>query len=213
MPSTSRRRRPPRRLRAHDEQHVSTTCHEHHVTTTTATTSTTSTTRPPAPPSMVAMRHQRELTGLRASAFRLGEPGRVTRLVIYLASPAGGSQRIRPVIYRDAAGAPGALAAAGPEQLVAPSASGEWVGLPLATPVSLTPGTYWLGMITGDTSNGDGASSARRRGRSTSGTRTPTGRESGRRRHRRLGADLDLRRVPAVTSSLRPDVARTPDLV
>ena len=40
----------------------------------------------------------------------------------------------------------------GPEQLVAPSASGEWVGLPLATPVSLSAGTYWLGMITGDTS-------------------------------------------------------------
>jgi len=76
----------------------------------------------------------------------------VTRLVIYLASPAGGSQRMRPVIYRDAAGAPGALVAVGPEQLVTPKASGEWVALPLATPVSLAPGTYWLGMLTGETS-------------------------------------------------------------
>jgi hypothetical protein len=88
----------------------------------------------------------------RLSAFALGEPGAVTRLLIYLASPAGGSQRMRPVIYRDAAGTPGALVAVGPEQVVAPAASGEWVALPLATPVSLAPGTYWLGMLTGDTS-------------------------------------------------------------
>jgi hypothetical protein len=88
----------------------------------------------------------------RLSAFPLDEPGTVTRLVIYLASPAGGSQRIQPVIYRDAAGAPGALVAVGPEQLVTPAASGEWVTIPLATPVSLAPGTYWLGMLTGDTS-------------------------------------------------------------
>jgi hypothetical protein len=56
------------------------------------------------------------------------------------------------VIYRDAAGAPGALAAAGPEQVVTPAAGGEWIALPLSTPVSLAPGTYWLGVLTGDTS-------------------------------------------------------------
>ncbi|HJW70508.1 MAG TPA: hypothetical protein VJ829_14215 [Candidatus Binatia bacterium] len=88
----------------------------------------------------------------RLSAFALGEPGTVTRLVIYLASSGGGSQRMRPVIYRDAAGAPGALAAVGLEQVVTPAAGGQWIALPLATPVSLTPGTYWLGMFTGDTS-------------------------------------------------------------
>ena len=36
--------------------------------------------------------------------------------------------------------------------MISPAASGEWVALPLATPVALVPGTYWLGMITGDTS-------------------------------------------------------------
>ena len=56
------------------------------------------------------------------------------------------------MIYRDAAGAPGALAAVGPEQVVTPAAGGEWIALPLATPVSLAPGTYWLGILTGDTS-------------------------------------------------------------
>jgi glucose/arabinose dehydrogenase len=126
--------------------------------TTTSSTTTTSTTAPPAGPEWFGNQTVGSLSSVnttdyeRLSAFALGEPGRVTRLVIYLASPAGGSQRIRPVIYRDAGGTPGALAAAGPELLVAPSASGEWVGLPLTTPVSLTPGTYWLGMITGDTS-------------------------------------------------------------
>src|SRR5262249_13737667 len=54
----------------------------------------------------------------RLSAFALDEPGSVTRLVMYLASPAGGSQRIRPVIYRDAAGTPGTLMATRPERLV-----------------------------------------------------------------------------------------------
>jgi hypothetical protein len=88
----------------------------------------------------------------RLSAFALNEPGTATRLVMYLASPAGGSQRVRPVIYRDAAGTPGALVATGPERLVTPAASGEWVALPLAAPVSLTPATYWLGILTGDTS-------------------------------------------------------------
>jgi hypothetical protein len=88
----------------------------------------------------------------RFSPFVLDEAGTVTRLFIYLASPAGGSQRIRPVMYRDAGGPPSALAATGPEQAITPSASGEWVGLPLAAPVSLAPGTYWLGMMTGDTS-------------------------------------------------------------
>jgi PKD repeat protein len=88
----------------------------------------------------------------RMSAFALSEPGSVTRLVIYLASPAGGSQRVRPVIYRDAGGTAGALVATGPERLVTPAPSGEWVALPLAAPVSLTPATYWLGILTGDTS-------------------------------------------------------------
>jgi hypothetical protein len=56
------------------------------------------------------------------------------------------------VIYRDAAGRPGALAATGPERVVTAAAGGEWIGLPLASPVTLPPGTYWLGLLTGDTS-------------------------------------------------------------
>ncbi len=89
----------------------------------------------------------------RLSPFPLTEAGTVTRLVMLLASPAGGSQRTRAVIYADAGGAPGALVAIGPEIAVTASPDGEWVPLPFASPVPLTPGTYWLGTITGTTSS------------------------------------------------------------
>src|SRR5262249_41042628 len=125
-------------------------------TTTTTTTSstaapTTSTTTPPTGSAWFGNHTVGSDTSVnsadyeRMSAFALDESGTVSRLVIYLASPAGGSQRVRPVIYRDAGGVPGALVATGPERLVTPAPSGEWVALPLATPVSLTPATYWLG--------------------------------------------------------------------
>jgi len=129
-------------------------------TTTTSSTAatTTSTTTPPTGSAWFGNHTVGSDTSVntadyeRLSAFALNEPGTVTRLVMYLASPAGGSQRVRPVIYRDAAGTPGALVATGPERLVTPAAGGEWVALPLAAPVSLTPATYWLGILTGDTS-------------------------------------------------------------
>ncbi len=86
----------------------------------------------------------------RMSPFTLSEAGAVSRLVVYLSSATGGSQRVRPVIYRDASGAPGTLAAAGPEQVVTAPASGAWIGLPFTTPVSLTAGRYWLGITSGE---------------------------------------------------------------
>ena len=70
-----------------------------------------------------------------------------------LASPAGGSQATRPVIYADAGGAPGALIAIGPETVVTASPDGEWVPFAFSSPVALAPGTYWLGTITGGTSS------------------------------------------------------------
>ncbi len=86
----------------------------------------------------------------RMSPFTLSEAGAVSRLVVYLSSATGGSQRVRPVIYRDASGAPGTLAAAGPEQVVTAPGSGGWIGLPFTSPVALTAGRYWLGIISGE---------------------------------------------------------------
>src|SRR4029453_3812927 len=88
----------------------------------------------------------------RLSPFTLAESGRVVRLVMLLASPTGGSQRTRPVIYADAGGVPGALIAVGPETVVAASPDGEGVPLAFSPPVALPPGTYWLGTVTGATS-------------------------------------------------------------
>ena len=76
--------------------------------------------------------------------------GTVTRLVIYLARPAGVSQRMRPVIYRDAAGSPRARVARG--RSARSLRRREASGLLLPAPVALAPGTYWLGLLTGDTS-------------------------------------------------------------
>src|SRR4029077_16615162 len=124
----------------------------------TTTSTTTSTSVPPAGSDWFGNHTVGSQTSVntadysRLSPFVLDETGTVTRLFVYLASPASGSQRIRPVIYRDTQGRPGALAATGPERLVSPAAGGEWVALPLATPVTLVPGTYWLGILTGDTS-------------------------------------------------------------
>src|SRR5262249_46811131 len=83
------------------------------------------------------------------SPFAVGETGTATRLVIYLARPAGVSQRMRPVIYRHAAGGPRARGRGRSERSLGRR---EASGLPLAAPVALAPGTYWLGLLTGDTS-------------------------------------------------------------
>jgi glucose/arabinose dehydrogenase len=85
----------------------------------------------------------------RFSPFPLLEAANVTRLVMYLSSPDAGSQRTRPVIYRDSAGVPGTLVAVGPEALVTAPADGGWIALDFAAPVTLSPGTYWIGTITG----------------------------------------------------------------
>ena len=98
----------------------------------------------------VGSRHQQHATNKRLSPFA-SRTRNVVRLGA-LASPTGGSQRTRPVIYSDSDGAPGALVATGPETVVTASPNGEWIPLDFAAPVALTPGTYWLGTITGTTS-------------------------------------------------------------
>ncbi len=124
------------------------------ITTTTSTTTTTM----PIDPGGTAWFGSKTVGGessvntadsKRASRFALSEDGLVNRLVVRLASSSGGSQRIRPVIYRDAAGVAGGLAAVGPERTVTPATTGEWIALPFSTPVPLAAGTYWLGTITG----------------------------------------------------------------
>jgi subtilisin family serine protease len=85
--------------------------------------------------------------------------GSVTKLSLY-AIPGVNSpspQALRAVIYGDSGGSPGTLLATGPEVVYQGSVNGSgWFELPLTTPLALSPGTYWLGFITGTTTEGLG---------------------------------------------------------
>ncbi len=60
---------------------------------------------------------------------------------------AGGSaaSRVRGVIYTNSSGQPGILAAVSTEVSLAANRAAAWVVLPLASPVALAAGSYWLG--------------------------------------------------------------------
>ncbi|HET7051839.1 MAG TPA: hypothetical protein VFI54_26450 [Solirubrobacteraceae bacterium] len=60
-----------------------------------------------------------------------------------------GDQRLRGVVYADAGGAPGALLGVTGEIDFPSSAPAGWYDLPFATPLELSSGDYWLGLISG----------------------------------------------------------------
>src|SRR5262245_25351857 len=88
----------------------------------------------------------------RVSPFALAEPGTLSSLWMYLSNPTLTTQVMRGVVYDDAGGAPGTLVAAGVEVTIPGGMPARWVALPLAAPLVLRPGTYWLGNIAGDAS-------------------------------------------------------------
>ena len=85
--------------------------------------------------------------------------GSVTKLSVY-AIPGVNSpspQALKAVIYSDSGGSPGALVATGTEVSYRGDVNGSgWFELPFASPVVLSPGTYWLGFITGASTEGIG---------------------------------------------------------
>jgi hypothetical protein len=89
----------------------------------------------------------------------LGVAGTVSKLSVY-AIPGSNSpspQTLKAVIYADSGGSPGALVATGTQVTYKGDVQGSgWLDLPLASPVSLAPGTYWLGFIDGSTTLGMG---------------------------------------------------------
>ena len=89
----------------------------------------------------------------------LSVSGQVTKLSLY-AIPGVNSpspQALKAVIYADSGGSPGALLATGTEVTYRGNINGSgWFELPFASPVALTPGTYWLGFITGESTEGMG---------------------------------------------------------
>jgi hypothetical protein len=89
----------------------------------------------------------------------LSASGSVTKLSLYAipGSHSPSPQSLKAVIFADSGGSPGALLATGTEVVYRGNVNGTgWLDLPLASPVALSPGTYWLGFISGAESGGLG---------------------------------------------------------
>jgi subtilisin family serine protease len=89
----------------------------------------------------------------RVNHYQLATSGSVSQLSMYL-QPTGtsGQQTIEGVIYADQSGVPGALLAVSSPITFTSSSAAGWYNLPFASPVALSPGTYWIGIISGGTS-------------------------------------------------------------
>lgn len=79
------------------------------------------------------------------SSFALTESALVHTLVVHVGPTGGKSTTLRGVIYADAGGTPTTLLGTTDQVALSGSAARGWLALPLASPLSLAPGTYWLG--------------------------------------------------------------------
>ena len=100
----------------------------------------------------------------RGSMFTLGAAATLSSLNAYLDGNGGasGTQQLRMELYRDSSGTPGAKVAQSAIVSVSSGQSAGWVSF-ATPPVSLTSGSYWIVIHSGDTSAvardyGDGAS-------------------------------------------------------
>jgi thermitase len=90
----------------------------------------------------------------RVSRYALPTAGSVTKLNVYLA-PTGtsGQQTLEGVIYADSNGAPGALLGVSKQLTFTSTNAAGWYELALASPLKLTAGSYWIGLVTGSAGN------------------------------------------------------------
>ncbi|HME03373.1 MAG TPA: S8 family serine peptidase [Solirubrobacteraceae bacterium] len=88
----------------------------------------------------------------RVNRYALTGPGSVTKLSIYLA-PTGtsGQQVLKGLIYADSSGTPGALLGVSEQLTFKSTNSAGWYDLVFSSPVKLTAGNYWIGIMTGAT--------------------------------------------------------------
>lgn len=78
------------------------------------------------------------------SKFVLAEPANVQQLVVHFEVTGAQGSSVRGIVYADSNGTPTTLL--GTTNVVdAPQMQAAWVPLPFATPLMLSPGTYWLG--------------------------------------------------------------------
>lgn len=90
----------------------------------------------------------------RVNRYPMPVSGTVSKLTVYL-QPTGtsGSQQLEGVIYADNAGAPGALVGTSAPFTFQSTQQAGWYDLVFQTPISLPPGNYWIGMISGTTAS------------------------------------------------------------
>ena len=90
----------------------------------------------------------------RVNRYALGTAGAVTKLSVYLA-PTGtaGQQVIKGLVYADSGGAPAGLLGVSEQLTFTSTSSTGWYDLTFASPLKLAAGNYWIGVITGATSN------------------------------------------------------------
>ena len=88
----------------------------------------------------------------RVNRYSLPVTGTVSQLSIYL-EPVGvaGLQSLQGVLYADSAGVPGALLASSAVRRFSSSEAAGWYALSFATPIELSAGSYWIGVLTGET--------------------------------------------------------------
>jgi len=88
----------------------------------------------------------------RVNRYALPANGSVTKLSIYLA-PAGtsGQQVLRGLVYADSSGTPAALLASSEQFTFSSTSAAGWYDLVFSSPVKLTAGNYWIGVMTGAT--------------------------------------------------------------
>jgi hypothetical protein len=90
----------------------------------------------------------------RVVHFQLAQAGSVSKLTMYLApTTTSGQQQLKGVIYSDAAGVPGSLLGVSNELIFHSTDAAGWYDLAFPSPVALPAGTYWIGVISGGTSN------------------------------------------------------------
>jgi hypothetical protein len=90
----------------------------------------------------------------RVNRYTLASAGTLVKLSIYLA-PSGiaGQQVLEGLVYADSSNAPGALLATSEQLTFKSTNSAGWYDLAFPSPVKLAAGNYWIGVITGATSN------------------------------------------------------------
>lgn len=81
-----------------------------------------------------------------ASMYALGEAGLVSKLTIRCMNGASACH-LTGLIYSDSSTQPNVLLATGSDVAIAANVAAGWLDLPLAVPVALDAGNYWLGFI------------------------------------------------------------------